>query len=232
MQPIIIAIDGYSSCGKSTLAKALAKRLGYSYMDTGAMYRAVTLFAIQHQIDVHELSDEEIDEMVDQIQITFSYNRDKEISETYLNGENVEALIRGKEVSEMVSLVSQQSAIRRRMIDLQRRAGKNKGIVLDGRDIGTVVFPDAELKLFMTAKANIRAERRYQELKAKGQELDFEEILKNIEERDFNDTNRKEHPLRKAEDAIVLDNSTMNQEEQLDWVMNLFYNKINGDLKS
>ncbi|KAA3649716.1 MAG: (d)CMP kinase [Bacteroidetes bacterium] len=196
------------------------------------MYRAVTLFAIQHQIDVHELSDAEIDEMVDQIQITFSYNRDKEISETYLNGENVEALIRGKEVSEMVSLVSQQSAIRRRMIDLQRRAGKNKGIVLDGRDIGTVVFPDAELKLFMTAKANIRAERRYQELKAKGQELDFEEILKNIEERDFNDTNRKEHPLRKAEDAIVLDNSTMNQEEQLDWVMNLFYNKINGDLKS
>lgn len=221
MQPIIIAIDGYSSCGKSTIAKALAKRLGYSYMDTGAMYRAVTLFAIQHDINVHELTDWEIDRMIDQIEISFSYNRDKEISETYLNGENVESLIRGKEVSEKVSFVSQIPAIRRRMVDLQQKAGKEKGLVIDGRDIGTVVFPDAELKLFMTADAQIRAERRFQELKAKGVEVELEEILNNLEERDYNDTHRKENPLRQAEDAIVLDNSKLDQEQQLDWVMDL-----------
>ena len=221
MQPIIIAIDGYSSCGKSTIAKALAKRLGYSYMDTGAMYRAVTLFAIQHHINAHELTEWEVDRMIDQIEISFSYNRDKEISETYLNGVNVEVLIRGKEVSEKVSFVSQIPAIRKRMVDLQQKAGKEKALVIDGRDIGTVVFPNAELKLFMTADAQIRAERRFQELKSKGVEVELEEILNNLEERDYNDTHRKENPLRQAEDAIVLDNSNMNQEEQLDWVMDL-----------
>lgn len=221
MQPIIIAIDGYSSCGKSTIAKALAKKLSYSYMDTGAMYRAVTLYALHHEINVHELTEWEVDRMIDLIEITFSYNRDKELSETYLNGKNVESLIRGKEVSEKVSFVSQIPAIRRRMVDLQQKAGKEKGLVIDGRDIGTVVFPDAELKLFMTADANIRAERRYQELKAKGVEVELEEILNNLEERDYNDTHREENPLRQAEDAIVLDNSKLNQEQQLDWVMGL-----------
>lgn len=221
MQPIIIAIDGYSSCGKSTIAKALAKKLGYSYMDTGAMYRAVTLYALQHNINVHELEDWEIDRMIDLIEITFSYNRDKEISETFLNGKNVESLIRGKEVSEKVSFVSQIPAIRKRMVDLQQKAGKDKALVIDGRDIGTVVFPDAELKLFMTADSKIRAQRRYEELKRKGVEVEIDEIINNLEERDYNDTHRKENPLRQAEDAIVLDNSNMNQEEQLEWVMGL-----------
>lgn len=221
MQPIIIAIDGYSSCGKSTIAKALAKKLGYSYMDTGAMYRAVTLYALQHDINVHELEEWEIDRMIDLIEITFAYNRDKEISETYLNGKNVESLIRGKEVSEKVSFVSQIPAIRKRMVDLQQKAGKDKALVIDGRDIGTVVFPDAELKLFMTADSKIRVQRRYEELKRKGVEVEIEEIINNLEERDYNDTHRKENPLRQAEDAIVLDNSNMNQEQQLDWVMEL-----------
>jgi cytidylate kinase len=224
MQPIIIAIDGYSSCGKSTIAKALAKKLNYSYMDTGAMYRAVTLYAIHHEIDVYELTEWEVDRMIDLIEITFAYNRDKEISETFLNGKNVENLIRGKEVSEKVSFVSQIPAIRKRMVDLQQKAGKEKGLVIDGRDIGTVVFPDAELKLFMTADAQIRAERRFQELKANGVEVELEEILNNLEERDYNDTHREENPLRQAEDAIVLDNSNMTQKEQLDWVLKLISN--------
>lgn len=219
MQPLIIAIDGYSSCGKSTLAKALAKKLGYSYMDTGAMYRAVTLYLMRREIQAEQLSEKEINDIIDQIHIEFKYNPERNESDTYLNGENIEEEIRGKAVSELVSKVSQITEIRKRMVDLQQKAGKNKKLVIDGRDIGTVVFPNAELKLFMTADPEIRVQRRFKELKSKGVDMSLEEVRKNLSERDHNDTYRKENPLRKAEDAILLDNSHLNQEEQLEKVM-------------
>ncbi|MAY82753.1 MAG: cytidylate kinase [Flavobacteriales bacterium] len=219
--PIIIAIDGYSSCGKSTLAKALAKRLGYVYMDTGAMYRAVSLYIIRHNIPINHLKPKEIKEVLNQIDIQFSWNEKEEKSETYLNGENVENEIRGKEVSEKVSEVAQIKTIRERMVELQRKAGLHKGLVMDGRDIGTKVFPNAELKIFMTADHDIRAKRRYDELIAKGLDVTFEEVKENIKLRDYNDTNRKENPLTQAKDAVVLDNSYLNQEEQLDFVLKL-----------
>lgn len=221
MDPIIIAIDGYSSCGKSTIAKALAKRLGYVYMDTGAMYRAVSLYILRHNIPIENLAPKEIKEILDQIDIQFVWMEDKGISETFLNGENVENEIRGKEVSEKVSEVAQIKTIRERMIELQRKAGLHKGLVMDGRDIGTKVFPKAELKLFMTADPEIRAERRFSELSAKGEAITLEEVKENIRLRDYNDTNRKENPLVQAEDAVILDNSDLNQEEQLDFVLDL-----------
>lgn len=220
-EPIIIAIDGYSSCGKSTLAKALAKRLGYIYMDTGAMYRAVSLYIIRHNIPISNLTPKEIKEVLNQIDIQFMWNEYEGQSETFLNGENVEQEIRGKAVSEKVSKVAQIKTIRERMVELQRKAGLHKGLVMDGRDIGTKVFPEAEIKLFMTADADIRARRRYDELIAKGQEVSLDEVKQNIKLRDYNDTNRKENPLRKAGDAIELDNSFLDQEEQLDFVLRI-----------
>ncbi len=219
MDPIIIAIDGYSSCGKSTLAKALAKELGYVYMDTGAMYRAVSLYIIRHNIPINDLKPKEIKEILNQIDIQFVWMDDKGISETFLNGENVEKEIRGKEVSEKVSEVAQIKTIRERMVELQRKAGLHKGLVMDGRDIGTTVFPNAELKIFMTADPEIRAQRRYKELISKGEEISLDEVKDNIRSRDYNDTHRKENPLVKADDAIVLDNSDMNHEEQLNYVL-------------
>lgn len=225
-QPIIIAIDGYSSCGKSTIAKALAKRLNYAFIDTGAMYRAVSLYILRKDLDWQNFSDNQVEAVLDSINITFEYNSEKEHSDTYLNGENVEEEIRGKQVSEVVSQVSQVTAIRKRMIGLQKKAGISKGLVMDGRDIGTQVFPDAELKLFMTADPKIRAERRFNELKAKGKPLTMEEIEQNLSSRDYNDTHRKENPLRKADDAIELDNSFLNQEEQLVWVVKVLEEKL------
>lgn len=224
-KPIIIAIDGYSSCGKSTLAKALAKKLNLAFVDTGAMYRAVSLYILRNNINWKNCSEEEIEEVLDQIQISFQYNPAKEFSDTLLNGENVEDEIRGKAVSEVVSEISQIKAIRKRMVDLQQKAGEEKNLVMDGRDIGTVVFPNAELKLFMTADPEIRVQRRYQELKLKGKELSLEEIRENLKNRDYNDTHREENPLRKAADAIELDNSYLNHEEQLNWVLSLLIEK-------
>ncbi|MBL4709656.1 MAG: (d)CMP kinase [Flavobacteriales bacterium] len=225
-KPIIIAIDGYSSCGKSTIAKALAKRLNYAYVDTGAMYRAVSLYILRAQLDWKNLSEEELDQTLDQIHISFHFNEESQSSDTYLNGENIEEEIRGKQVSESVSEISQLKTIRKRMVSLQQEAGLNKKMVMDGRDIGTKVFPNAELKLFMTADPKIRAKRRYDELKANGKELNLEEIENNLEKRDYNDTHREENPLRKATDAIKLDNSYMNQEEQLSWVLQLVEDKL------
>lgn len=218
---IIIAIDGYSSCGKSTLAKSLAKELSYVYIDTGAMYRAVTLYMLRKQIDPETLSEEELDEILDRIEINFLFNEEKAQSETYLNGENVEEEIRGEEVSNEVSRISKVHTIRERMAHLQRGIGLKKGLVMDGRDIGTTIFPHAELKLFMTADPEIRAQRRYKEMKAKNLEVQLEKVRKNLELRDHDDLNRKESPLRKADDAILLDNTNMNENEQLKYVMQL-----------
>lgn len=226
MKPIIIAIDGYSSCGKSTLAKALAKKLHYAYMDTGAMYRAVTLYILNNKIAVFELSESEINQLIDKINISFKSDEDGN-SITLLNGEEVEEEIRGKAVSDAVSEVAQIKAIRRRMVDLQQKAGAHKKIVMDGRDIGTKVFPNADFKIFMTADPKIRAQRRYDELKAKGQEVDFDEVFENLKMRDKNDTERKENPLVKAEDAFVLDNSHLNQEEQLQLIVDEIEKRFN-----
>lgn len=226
MKPIIIAIDGYSSCGKSTLAKALAKNLNYAYLDTGAMYRAVTLYVIQHQLPIYSMNDAEINEVIDQLHISFQTDAAGN-SITLLNGKVVEEEIRGKAVSEEVSKLAQIKAIRKRMLDLQRKAGENKGIVMDGRDIGTQVFPNADFKIFMTAAPDIRAKRRFDELRAKGQEVSFAEVVENLKMRDKNDTERKENPLIQAKDAFVLDNSKLNQKEQLELVMNEIERRFN-----
>lgn len=219
MERIIIAIDGYSSCGKSTLAKALAARLGYAYIDSGAMYRAVTLYFQHHHIP---LDDEiAIAEALENIHIEFQYNPVLQQNETWLNGESVESAIRSLEVSNAVSPVSAIKIVRQAMVALQRKAGLNKGIVMDGRDIGTNVFPEAELKIFMTADPEVRAVRRYEELKAKGENHSLEAIRQNLSERDRIDTSRIENPLRQAEDALVLDNSALNPEQQLQWAIQL-----------
>ncbi len=224
-KPFIIAIDGYSSCGKSTLAKTLAKKFNLAFVDTGAMYRAVTLYMLRNKIDWQKSSEEKIEEVLDNIHISFQYNPKRETSDTFLNGENVEDEIRGRAVSEIVSEVSQLKGIRKRMVGLQQKTGEQKNLVMDGRDIGTKVFPNADLKLFMTADPEIRAQRRFNELKAKGKELSLEDIKENLKSRDFNDTNRAENPLRKADDAIELDNSYLTQEEQLDWVLKILLEK-------
>lgn len=218
---IIIAIDGHSSCGKSTVAKELAKMLGYIYIDSGAMYRAVTLFALRNGLINNKIPDEKkLIEALKQVAITFRWDEKTGKNTTYLNGEIVEEEIRLTAVSENVSPVSTIAGVRAEMVKQQRENGKNKGIVMDGRDIGTVVFPDAELKIFMTASPEIRAQRRYAELQAKGQHVDFDEILKNVNERDKIDSTREASPLCKADDAIVLDNSNLTREEQLEWVIN------------
>jgi cytidylate kinase len=226
---ITIAIDGYSSCGKSTMAKAIAKKLGYRYIDSGAMYRSVTLFVQQHGMTLEELqamTDDQLEAMLDHIRISFHINPDTGLSEIYLNEINVEKKIRDLKVSDWVSPVSAIPVIRHRMVALQQSYGKLKGIVMDGRDIGTKVFPNAELKIFMTAQKEVRAKRRFDELNQKGFMVTMDEVLKNIQDRDFTDTNRAESPLRKADDAVVLDNTALTEEEQLNFAMNLIHERV------
>lgn len=218
MRKITIAIDGHSSCGKSTMAKDLARKIGYIYVDTGAMYRAVTLYALRNGM----LDDKEsLEQALGDIKITFRLNEESR-PETYLNGENVEREIRSIEVSNHVSPIATLPFVRKFLVAQQQAMGTEKGIVMDGRDIGTVVFPDAELKIFVTASAEVRAQRRYDELKAKGQEASYEEILKNVVERDYIDSHREVSPLRKADDAIELDNSHMTIAQQNEWLMNAY----------
>jgi cytidylate kinase len=225
-EKIIIAIDGYSSCGKSTLAKQLANRLGYVYIDTGAMYRAVALYAIENGLikDNYVMRDELI-AVLPLINIVFKYNGQNNKSETFLNGINVEHDIRGMEVSRYVSFISLIKEVRVKLVALQREMGKNKGIVMDGRDIGTAVFPNAELKIFMTADKDVRVKRRYDELKSKHVVVSMEEVSENLNMRDFEDSHREENPLKQAQDARVIDNTDLNAEEQfalvLEWVFEL-----------
>lgn len=217
---IIIAIDGYSSCGKSTFAKAIAARLGYIFIDTGAMYRAVTLYALEHgAIRSGIVDEEEVVRLLKEIQITFRFNPERGASDIYVNGDRVEGKIRTIEVSNCVSAVSAIAEVREMLVKMQQEMGRRKGVVMDGRDIGTVVFPDAELKIFMTADPKVRAQRRYDELTAKGDHVSLEEIEQNVRDRDYQDMHRAISPLRQAEDAIVLDNSQMTVEEQMTWVM-------------
>lgn len=221
MKKITIAIDGHSSCGKSTMAKELARQLGYVYVDTGAMYRTVTLFAMRHNLF---LADGEVDtdalrKCMPEIEVSFRFNEETGRPDAYLNGECVEKVIRSIEVSNHVSKVAAIPFVREAMVDQQRRMGAEKGIVMDGRDIGTTVFPDAELKIFVTASSKVRAQRRYDELKEKGMPADFDEIQKNVEERDYIDSHREVSPLRQAPDALLLDNSNMTIPEQNAWLM-------------
>lgn len=226
---LIIAIDGYSSCGKSTFAKAIAAEMKYIYIDSGAMYRAVTLFCMrkgligESGININGI----ISDLKD-INVSIIYNINTGEYETYLNSENVEKEIRGIEVSAFVSRISQIQEVRARMVDLQRHIGIFKGIVMDGRDIGTVVFPDADVKIFMTASVDIRAKRRFDELKAKGEVVSFEEVKRNIIARDIADENRDISPLRRADDAIILDNSRMTVVQQMVWVKEIIDKKRHG----
>lgn len=225
-QKINIAIDGYSSCGKGTLAKQLAKALNYLFIDTGAMYRAVTLAMLNHQIDLDDLSG--IQSLLPQLDIHFIYRPEDNFYHTTLNGEDVEDEIRSMEVSNLVSPVSKIDIVRAYLVNQQRKIGGNKGVVMDGRDIGTVVFPDAELKIFMTAKPEIRAQRRYDELKKKGDELvTFDEVLMNINSRDAQDSSRANSPLKPAPDAKVIDNSFMTRDEQFHLALEWALDKIN-----
>lgn len=226
---IIVAIDGHSSCGKSTIAKAVANKFGYTFIDSGAMYRAVTLYVLRHQLVAGgEVKKQELIKALHDIRIEFRYNPDLKKSDTYLNGENVEDEIRQLPVSQLVSPIATIAEVRSAMVLLQQEMGKNKGIVMDGRDIGTVVFPYAELKLFVTATAEIRAQRRFDELRAKGETVSYEEILQNVKERDHIDSTRKTSPLRKADDALLLDNSSMTREEQLEWVIGKVEERLRG----
>ena len=219
MEKIIIAIDGHSSCGKSTMAKELAKTIHYKYIDSGAMYRAVTLYCIKNGFFKDDVLDlEAIKQSINDIHVSFEFNEETGNSDTYINGENVEKQIRNMEVADKVSPVAAVGFIREAMVKQQQVMGEHKGIVMDGRDIGTVVFPDAELKLFVTARPEVRAQRRLDELIAKGESVSFDEVLKNIEKRDFIDSTRKDGPLRKADDAVVLDNSDMTIAEQNDFL--------------
>ena len=220
MKKITIAIDGFSSCGKSTMAKDLAKEIGYIYVDTGAMYRSVTLFALRHNLFNADgtIREEELKEQMKDINISFQLNKTTGRPDAYLNGENVENDIRTMEVSSHVSPIATLAFVREALVAQQQRMGAEKGIVMDGRDIGTVVFPKAELKIFVTASAEVRAQRRYDELKAKGMDANYADILKNVEERDYIDSHRATSPLRKADDAIELDNSNLTIAEQKKWL--------------
>lgn len=225
---IIIAIDGHSSCGKSTMAKDLARRIGYVYVDTGAMYRSVTLYALRHGLFNSDgtVKADLLREQMPEISISFKFNPETGRPDTYLNGELVEKDIRSLEVSNHVSPIAAIPFVRADMVAQQQRMGQEKGIVMDGRDIGTTVFPDAELKIFVTASAEVRAQRRFDELKAKGMPADYEDILRNVQERDYIDSHREVSPLRQAADALVLDNSHMTIAEQNDWLMERFAEKI------
>jgi len=226
MKKIIIAIDGFSSTGKSTLAKQLAQHLGYVFVDSGAMYRAITYFAMRNNwVDADNLNQTELITNLKNIQLSFQFNPELGFSEMFLNNENFEKQIRTIEVSNLVSKIAEISEVRAKLVEQQQAMGKNKAIVMDGRDIGTVVFPDAELKIFMTASASTRAKRRFDELVAKGDNITFEEVLKNVEDRDFIDTHRADSPLVKANNAIQIDNSNMTKTEQFDFVLDLV-NKI------
>ena len=223
MKKITIAIDAYSSCGKSTMAKDLAREVGYIYIDSGAMYRAVTLYCLENQLFTEEgIDTTKLEAALPNIHISFQLNPDTQRPMTFLNGKNVEDRIRTMEVSSHVSPVAALPFVREAMVALQQDMGKEKGIVMDGRDIGTAVFPEAELKIFVVASAEIRAQRRYDELKAKGQEASYEEILANVKERDYIDQNREVSPLRQADDAILLDNSKLTIEEQKQWLKKRF----------
>lgn len=227
---ITIAIDGFSSTGKSTLAKQLAKHLGYIYVDTGAMYRAVAFFAMQNNlISSDSFNKVELVNQLKDIMLEFKFNTDLGFAEMYLNGDNVEKDIRTIEVSGFVSKVAEVSEVRAKLVEQQQEMGKNKAIVMDGRDIGTVVFPDAELKVFMTASASTRAQRRYDELLQKGDVVTYEEVLKNVEEPDYIDTHREDSPLVMASDAVEIDNSYLNREEQFEAVLDLVNNIIKED---
>lgn len=224
MKKLVIAIDGHSSCGKSTMAKALAREVGYIYVDTGAMYRAVTLFALRQGLFNADgtVKATELEQLMPQVEVSFKLDEQSKLPLVHLNGECVENEIRGLEVSSHVSPVAALPFVRAAMTAQQQRMGRDKGIVMDGRDIGTVVFPDAELKIFVTASAEVRAQRRYDELKAKGQEVDYDDILKNVQERDYIDSHREVAPLRQADDAVLLDNSDMTIAEQQQWLMAQF----------
>ena len=228
MKKITIAIDGFSSCGKSTMAKDLAKKLGYVYVDTGAMYRAVTLYAMRNRLFNADgsVKTADLERQMNKINITFKLNKTAERPNTYLNNELVENDIRTLEVSNHVSQLAAVPFVREAMVAQQQRMGKDKGVVMDGRDIGTTVFPEAELKVFVTASAEVRAQRRYDELKEKGMPADFNDILKNVQERDYIDSHREVSPLRKAPDAIELDNSHMTIAEQSAWLMEQVKQKI------
>ena len=228
MKKITIAIDGFSSCGKSTMAKELAKKIGYIYVDTGAMYRSVTLFAMRHGLFNADgsVKTDALKQQMSNIDITFKFNEKAGRPDTYLNGECVEEAIRTLEVSNHVSPIAAIPFVRAAMVARQQGMGRNKGIVMDGRDIGTTVFPEAELKVFVTASAEVRARRRYDELKEKGIPADFDDILKNVQERDYIDSHREVSPLRKAADAIELDNSHMTIAEQNDWLMRQVQQRI------
>lgn len=224
MKKIVIAIDGFSSCGKSTMAKDLARRIGYVYVDTGAMYRSVTLFALNHHLfnEDGSVKADQLEKLMPEVNISFELNTETGRPDTYLNGVCVENDIRGMEVSSHVSPIAAIPFVREALVAQQQRMGGDKGIVMDGRDIGTTVFPEAELKIFVTASAEVRAQRRYDELKAKGAEANYDDILKNVQERDYIDTHREVSPLRKADDALELDNSHMTIEEQNAWLMQRF----------
>lgn len=219
---IIVAIDGFSSCGKSTMAKTLAKNVGYIYVDTGAMYRAVSLYAIQNGwMDESTIDEENLKKNIEKIHISFKTNEEGK-QETYLNGENVEPKIRTLEVANGASRISTIGFVRRELVRQQQLMGKEKGIVMDGRDIGTVVFPDAELKIYLTAAPEVRAQRRFDELIAKGENVNYSDVLANVKERDERDQNRSESPLKQADDAIVLDNSTFTLQQQQEILQTLF----------
>ena len=220
---IIVAVDGYSSCGKSTIAKALAKYAGYIYVDTGAMYRAVTLYALEHgAINMGMVDEQAVVAMLKDIAIDFRFNPERGASDIYVNGDLVEGKIRTIEVSNCVSPVSAIGEVREKLVAMQQEMGRKKGVVMDGRDIGTVVFPNAELKLFLTASPEVRAERRFKELQAKGESPVFEDVLRDTNDRDYRDTHRAESPLRQAEDAVVVDNSEMTREEQMEHIIKVF----------
>lgn len=220
MKKITIAIDGHSSCGKSTMAKDLARRIGYVYVDTGAMYRAVTLFALRNNLfnEDDTVKTDELEKHMPEISITFQFNPETGRPDTYLNGELVEQVIRSLEVSNHVSAVSAIPFVRTEMVAQQQAMGKEGGIVMDGRDIGTTVFPNAELKVFVTASAEVRAQRRFKELEEKGMPADFDDILQNVIDRDYQDSHREVSPLRQADDALLLDNSNLTIPEQNEWL--------------
>jgi cytidylate kinase len=220
---IIVAIDGFSSCGKSTLAKTLSAHMGYVYVDSGAMYRAVTLYCLHKKIinTAGDFDEAKVVKALKKIKLSFEYNQNAKSSDTFLNGENIEKEIRQMKVSDHVSKIAMIREVRTRVVDIQRKMGKEKGIVMDGRDIGTNVFPDAELKIFMTADIGVRTQRRLDELNSKGEKVNFEEVKLNLMKRDYDDTHRKESPLSRAKDAIVLDNSELNKEQQLEYIEKL-----------